>query len=159
MHQMNNLRLSTCSQESQIWQWWHWVFRSWAKCSNCTTPPSWFCSLSRQPSSTAPSLMQPTLRRLLSFLHQPKSDFYAFVLEGKASCLRCISLGIWGHSCTRSLLTNLVEPHEVAKMYAFLNLLTQFSSLIAIPTYREGIIWYIFIWQSSFNFDIFSMIF
>ena len=40
-------------------------------------------------------------------------------------------------SPARSLLTNLVEPQEVAKMYALLNLMTQLSSLIAIPTYRS----------------------
>ena len=43
----------------------------------------------------------------------------------------------------RSLLTKLVEPQEVAKMYALLNLMTQLSSLIAIPTYRSIFLFYL----------------
>ena len=58
----------------------------------------------------------------------------------------------------RSLLTNLVEPQEVAKMYALLNLLTQLSSLIAIPTYRSIFLLYLLSGEYYLEF-LFRLIF
>ena len=58
----------------------------------------------------------------------------------------------------RSLLTNLVEPQEVAKMYALLNLMTQLSSLIAIPTYRSVLLFYLLRGEYHLEF-LFRLIF
>ena len=84
---------------------------STARCSNCTTLQSWFCSPSRRPFSTAPSPMQQTLRRLPSYLRLPRFGFSVFVLEGKAHRFR---LQLINNQIT--VLIGYCDYHPVAKL-------------------------------------------